>query len=138
MHSSLINNCLTITEENEEELEQLRRDDDEQEQQQKQNLLFKLNEDSIPTITLNDDNQTDIFENDNQTNEDMNNLSLMNTDTFEDNIERLSTIFESPSLQLDIEDNINNDKLIVYDIATVDTLTKVYQIDLEIRNIFFF
>jgi hypothetical protein len=138
MHSSLINNCLTITEENEEELEQLRRDDDEQEQQQKQNLLFKLNEDSIPTITLNDDNQTDIFENDNQTNEDMNNLSLMNTDTFEDNIERLSTIFESPSLQLDIEDNITNDKLIVYDIATVDTLTKVYQIDLEIRNIFFF
>ena len=43
IHPSLINGCLTITEENEEELEQLRRDDDEEEQ--KRNHLLKINDD---------------------------------------------------------------------------------------------
>ncbi|CAF3096245.1 unnamed protein product [Rotaria sp. Silwood2] len=138
IHSSLNNNCLTITEENEEELEQLKRDDDEerqqqqQQQQQKENVFVDINENSASIITLrNDNNQTDTYENDNQTNEnetyDMNNLSLMYMDKRENNVERLSTIYEAPSPQPEIEDEINNDtddKLIVYDIAKVDTSTK--------------
>ncbi|CAF3642028.1 unnamed protein product [Rotaria sordida] len=138
IHSSLNSNCLTITEENEEELEQLKRDDDEEQQQQQQqppqnqNLLIDINENLTSIITLNNDNnQSDTYENDNQINKnetnDMNSLSLIYIDTRENNIERLSTIYEAPSPQPEIEDDINDDtddKLIVYDIAQIDTSTK--------------
>jgi hypothetical protein len=120
---------LTITEENEEELEQLRRDDDE-EQQQQQNILLEINKTSTPTFVLLDDyHRTVLFENDNQIESDnMNNLLLLNTDNYEDNFERLSTIYESPSPQAEIEeviDDDNYDKLIVYDMANTDISTKV-------------
>ncbi|CAF4828122.1 unnamed protein product [Rotaria sp. Silwood1] len=134
IHSSLISNCLTITEENEEELEQLTRDDDEEQQQQQQqeNLIEEINENSISITTLhNDNNQTDTYENDNQINknetQDMNNRSVIFLDKRENNIERLSTIYEAPSPQPEIEDELNNDtddKLIVYDIAKIDISTK--------------
>jgi len=106
---------LTITEENEEELEQLRRDDDEeqQQQQQQQNFLLKIDENSIPIITLNND--IDIIENENE---------LLDMNKHENNIERLSTIYESSTPQSDIDEN-TYDKLIVYDIANIDTSTKV-------------
>ena len=44
----------------------------------------------------------------------------------EDNIERLSTIYESPSPQLEIEDIFDDtyDKLIVYDIANIEKVLK--------------
>ncbi len=120
---------MTITEENEEELEQLRRDDDE-EQQQQQNILLEINKTSTPTFVLLDDyHRTVLFENDNQIESDnMNNLLLLNTDNYEDNFERLSTIYESPSPQAEIEeviDDDNYDKLIVYDMANTDISTKV-------------
>ncbi|CAF4927388.1 unnamed protein product, partial [Rotaria socialis] len=76
---------MTITEENEEELEQLQRDDDE-EKQQRQQLLLEISENSIPIITLENDNddQTDTYENDNQMNKreihDMSNLLSINID----------------------------------------------------------
>ncbi|CAF1043007.1 unnamed protein product [Rotaria sp. Silwood1] len=132
IHSSLISNCLTITEENEEELEQLTRDDDEEQQQQQENLIEEINENSISITTLhNDNNQTDTYENDNQINknetQDMNNRSVIFLDKRENNIERLSTIYEAPSPQPEIEDELNNDtddKLIVYDIAKIDISTK--------------
>ncbi|CAF3506603.1 unnamed protein product [Rotaria sp. Silwood1] len=134
IHSSLISNCLTITEENEEELEQLTRDDDEEQQQQQQqeNLIEEINENSISITTLhNDNNQTDTYENDNQINknetQDMNNRSVIFLDKRENNVERLSTIYEAPSPQPEIEDELNNDtddKLIVYDIAKIDISTK--------------
>ncbi len=111
LHSSLINNCLTITEENEEELEQLKRDDDEEQQQQ--NFLLKIDENSIPIITLNND---DIIENENE---------LLDMNKQENNIERLSTIYESsPTLQPEIDEN-TYDKLIIYDIANIDMPIKV-------------
>jgi hypothetical protein len=110
----------------------LRRDDDEEQQQQQHNLLLETNENSTPIILLhNENNQIDIIENGNQTNEnelqDTTNLSLINTDKHEDNIERLSTIYESPSPQPEIDEN-TYDKLIVYDIAQVDIPTKVNKI----------
>ncbi|CAM4869363.1 unnamed protein product [Rotaria socialis] len=139
IHSSINNNCLTITEENEEELEQLQRDDDE-EKQQRQQLLLEISENSIPIITLENDNddQTDTYENDNQMNKreihDMSNLLSINIDHCENSTERLSTIYETPSPQPEIEeeeeeeeeeiDNNTDDKLVVYDIANVDTSTK--------------
>ncbi|CAF1598921.1 unnamed protein product [Rotaria magnacalcarata] len=133
INSSINNNCLTITEENEEELEQLQRDDDE-EQRQRQKLLLEISENSIPIITLENDNddQTDTYENDNQMNKreihDMNNLLSINIDHCENSTERLSTIYETPSPQPEIEeeeiDNNTDDKLVVYDIANVDTSTK--------------
>jgi hypothetical protein len=58
----------------------------------------------------------------------MNNQLLLNTDNYEDNFERLSTIYESPSPQAEIEeviDDDNYDKLIVYDMANTDISTKV-------------
>ncbi len=124
---------MTITEENEEELEQLRRDDDheEQQQQQQQNLLLEINKKPAPIIILhNDDDQIDIIENENENNfSDMNNLSFIN-------IERLSTIYESPSPQPEIDES-TYDKLIVYDIAEVDIPTKVNKI-LSINRISLF
>ncbi|UJR07811.1 hypothetical protein I4U23_012094 [Adineta vaga] len=115
LHSSLINNCLTITEENEDEF-----DDDDEEIH-----LIKMNTNPKSTIILlDDDNDTILYENDEQI-EDGNNLSLMmNINKREDSIERLSTIYESPSPQPEIEEDILNDdiddddeKLIVYDLA---------------------
>ena len=119
MHSSLINSCLTITEENEEELEQLRRDDDDDDDEVQQQ-----NENSIPIIIVNDvdNDQTDTFENDNE-------IESQDMNKHEDTIERLSTIYESPSPQLDMED-INDDtydKLIVYDIANTNAINKSKQ-----------
>jgi hypothetical protein len=119
IHSTLINSCLTITEENEEELEQLKRDDDEEEQK-KQNHLLKINDGSIPTVTLHDnDDRADILENDDQINKcDLNTINMNN---YQDNEERLSTIYESPSPQPRIEEEEEDiydeayDKLIVYD-----------------------
>lgn len=126
IHSSLINSCLTITEENEEELEQLKlEDNNNQDEQIKQNHLLKINDGSFPTITLYDnDDRADILENDEQ-------KIMMN----QDYDERLSTIYESPSPQprteeeeVEIEEDIYDDaydKLIVYDVANVKSIEKV-------------
>lgn len=48
---------------------------------------------------------------------------MNNIDQRENNIERLSTIYESPSPYPEIDDDSTYDKLIVYDIANVDTTT---------------
>jgi hypothetical protein len=53
----------------------------------------------------------------------MNHLSLINIDKHQDNTERLSTIYESPSPQPEIDEEIDNstsDKLIIYDIASTN------------------
>ncbi|CAF1355104.1 unnamed protein product [Adineta steineri] len=128
--SPLINSCLTITEENEEELEQLRRDDDDEKQQQQQeNLCLEINKSLTPIIILVDNNndETILFENDNQI-ENIDDLSLITMDQREDSLDRLSTIYESPSPQPDTEEDLVNDdiydKLVVYDIATVNKSTK--------------
>ncbi|CAF2839410.1 unnamed protein product [Rotaria sp. Silwood2] len=136
IHSSLINCCVTITEENEEELEQLRRDDEE-ENQRKQHHLLKINDGSIPTVTLHDnDDRADILENENESE-----IKIMNnTESFEkvqDDNEHLSTIYESlsPQFQTEEEDDDDEeeedeiyddayDKLIVYDIANVESIEK--------------
>ncbi|CAF3597370.1 unnamed protein product [Rotaria sp. Silwood1] len=137
IHSSLINCCVTIAEENEEELEQLRRDDEE-ENQRKQYHLLKINDGSIPTVTLHDnDDRADILENENESD-----ITIMNTtNSFEktqDDNERLSTIYESLSPQLRTEEEEDDDdddgeediyddaydKLIVYDIANVESIEK--------------
>ncbi|CAF5006247.1 unnamed protein product, partial [Rotaria socialis] len=65
---------------------------------------------------------------------DMSNLLSINIDHCENSTERLSTIYETPSPQPEIEeeeeeeeeeiDNNTDDKLVVYDIANVDTSTK--------------
>jgi len=121
----LINSCLTITEENEEELEQLKRDDEELKQQ---NHLLKINDGSIPTITLYDnDDRADLLENDDNSSDKQRGIMNQNYD------ERLSTIYESPSPQPrtegDEEDNEiyddTYDKLIVYDIANNKPIEKV-------------
>lgn len=139
IHSSLINGCLTITEENEEELEQLRLDDENNQNEQiKQNHLLKINDGSLPTITLYDnDDRADILENDQQ-------KPTMNQD-YE---ERLSTIYESPSPPPRTEDDNEEekqkqkkqeedddddeeiyddayDKLIIYDVANTKSIEKV-------------
>jgi hypothetical protein len=141
IHSSLINSCLTITEENEEELEQLNCDDDEEEQQKKQNHLLKINDGTIPTVTLHDnDDRADILENDQQINNIQSQRIIMN----QDYDERLSTIYESPSPLPRTEEDIDDedkeeeidddsyDKLIVYDVANVKSLEKVNRYYLEI------
>jgi hypothetical protein len=121
----LINSCLTITEENEEELEQLKLDDEEL---KKQNHLLKINDGSIPTITLYDnDDRADLLENDDNSSDKQRGIMNQNYD------ERLSTIYESPSPQPrtegDEEDNEiyddTYDKLIVYDIANNKPIEKV-------------
>ena len=119
---SMINPCLTITEENEEELEQLRRDDHEEELK-KQNHFSKINDGSIPKITLHDnDDRADLLENDKT-------IEQKSTMINEDNDERLSTIYEAPSPQLRTEDeeiyDDTYDKLIVYDIANVKPIEQV-------------
>ena len=109
---------MTITEENEEELEQLKREDDEQQQQQQenhQNLTSTIESDNNDNIE-----ETDIIENEN--------LSDMNIDKHDDNLQRLSTIYETPSPQPEIEednDKNSSEKLIVYDIANINLLPKV-------------
>jgi hypothetical protein len=121
----LINSCLTITEENEEELEQLKLDDEEL---KKENHLLKINDGSIPTITLYDnDDRADLLENDDNSSDKQRGIMNQNYD------ERLSTIYESPSPQPrtegDEEDNEiyddTYDKLIVYDIANNKPIEKV-------------
>lgn len=104
----MIPNCLTITEENEDELEQ-----DEEIQ------LIQTNPRSN-IILLDDDNDTILYENDQQI-EEKTNLPLLNMNKREDSIERLSTIYESPSPQPDVDEDMEdeNEKLIVYDIAKV-------------------
>lgn len=128
IHSSLINTCVTITEENEEELEQLRLDD-EKERHKKYNHLLKMNDGSIPTAILHDnDDRADILENENDT-------PLINTNDVEnvrnDN-ERLSTIYESASPPLPSEEEEEEDiyddaydKLIVYDIVNEESMETV-------------
>jgi hypothetical protein len=126
IHSTSINSCLTITEENEEELEQLRLDDNEEELK-KQNHLLKINDGSIPTITLHDnDDRADLLENDQQINQ----INLQRIIMNQDYDERLSTIYETPSPQPRTEDEEDiyddaYDKLIVYDIANVKPIEKV-------------
>ncbi len=121
----MINSCLTITEENEEELEQLKLDDEEL---KKENHLLKINDGSIPTITLYDnDDRADLLENDDNSSDKQRGIMNQNYD------ERLSTIYESPSPQPrtegDEEDNEiyddTYDKLIVYDIANNKPIEKV-------------
>jgi hypothetical protein len=155
IHSNLINSCLTITEENEEELEQLRRDDDEEAEQErrKRNQLLKMNDGSAPTVLLHDeDDRADLLENDDQVDSaekeqtvlaNANHSSLVHCE--QDDNERLSTIYESPSShprteeeeeeeedfgdeEEEEEEEITDDpcdKLIVYDIATVQPIRKV-------------
>ena len=148
IHSNLINSCLTITEENEEELEQLRRDDDEEEaeqQRRKQNQLLRMNDGSASTVMLHDeDDRADLLENDDQVDAcekeqtiiaNANHSSLIHCE--QDDNERLSTIYESPSshprTEEEDEDEVEEeeitddpcDKLIVYDIATVQPIRKV-------------
>ena len=135
IHSSLINNCLTITEENEDELEELNRDNDEEQRRRQYQRTFPCptNQNFKPTIILfdDDDDQTILYENDNPI-EQMSDLVAMTMDQREDSMERLSTINESPSPQPDIEeeeeetiDDDTYDKLIIYDIANIDKSTKV-------------
>ena len=131
--SSMINACLTITEENEEELEELQRDDQQQARKEEaedelknNNHLSKINDGSIPKVTLHDnDDRADLLENDQQRNSLARQLTMIN----EDYDERLSTIYEAPSPQLrteeeDIYDDAY-DKLVVYDIANVKPIEKV-------------
>ncbi len=134
----MINSCLTITEENEEELEQLKLDDEEL---KKQNHLLKINDGSIPTITLYDnDDRADLLENDDNSSDKQRGIMNQNYD------ERLSTIYESPSPQPrtegDEEDNEiyddTYDKLIVYDIANNKPIEKVIWDDLYLLNLLSF
>ncbi|CAF1066722.1 unnamed protein product [Adineta ricciae] len=106
LHSSLIPNCLTITEENEDEMDQ-----DEEIQ-----LIQTIPRSNI--ILLDDDNDTILYENDQQI-EEKTDLPLLNMNKREDSIERLSTIYESPSPQPDVDEETEdeNEKLIVYDMA---------------------
>lgn len=125
--TSMINPCLTITEENEEELEQIRRDDHEEELK-KQNHFSKINDGSIPTMTLHDnDDRADLLENDQEK------KTIFIDRPLEDYDERLSTIYEAPSPQLRIDDediyDDTYDKLIVYDIANVKPIEKVREIE---------
>lgn len=125
LSSSMINPCLTITEENEEELEQLRRDDHEEEELKKQNHFSKINDGSIPKITLHDnDDRADLLENDQEK------KSTMINEEYD---ERLSTIYEAPSPQLRTDDeeiyDDTYDKLIVYDIANVKPIEQVRSFD---------
>lgn len=126
--SSMINGCLTITEENEEELEQLQRDDqEEKEELKKNNHLLKINDGSISKVILHDnDDRADLLENDQQRN---NSLIRQRMMINEDCDERLSTIYEAPSPQLRTEDediyDDTYDKLIVYDIANVKPIENV-------------
>ena len=126
--SSMINACLTITEENEEELEELQRDDqkEEEEELKKNNQLAKINDGSIPRVTLHDnDDRADLLENDQQ----RNSLARQRPMSNEDYDERLSTIYEAPSPQPRTEDediyDDTYDKLVVYDIANVKPIDKV-------------
>ena len=117
---------MTITEENEEELEQLKRDDDEEEEElKKQNHLLKINDGTIPTVILYDnDDRADILENDEQ----INSIDLEKKIMEQDYDERLSTIYESPSPQPRDEEEDDDeayDKLIIYDIANVKPVKKV-------------
>ncbi|CAF0996293.1 unnamed protein product [Rotaria sordida] len=145
IQSSLINCCVTITEENEEELEQLRRDDEE-EKQRKQHHLLKINDGSKPTVTLHDnDDRADILENENESEIIiMNNIN--NFEKLQDDNEHLSTIYESLGTQLrtDEEDNGEEeeeiyddayDKLIVYDIANVESIEKSLNIHPKLESI---
>ncbi len=134
----MINSCLTITEENEEELEQLKLDDEEL---KKQNHLLKINDGSIPTITLYDnDDRADLLENDDNSSDKQRGIMNQNYD------ERLSTIYESPSPQPrtegDEEDNEiyddTYDKLIVYDIANNKPIEKVIWDYLYLLNLLSF
>ena len=133
---NIVHSCLPITEENEEELEQLRRDDDEEEQKIRNHLL-KINDGSIPTITLHDnDDRADILENDDdQINDSEADVIIMNTpnnfDSNQDIEKRLSTIYESPSPQPRTEEDGDEDiydeaydKLIVYDIAHIEKVRR--------------
>lgn len=153
---NIVHSCLPITEENEEELEQLRRDaaDEEEAEQEEQarNHLLKINDGSIPTVTLHDDDdRADILENDDdQIVESEAQILIMNTssnfDPNQDIEKRLSTIYESPSPQPrteedddddneeEVDDNIvvvdediydeAYDRLIVYDIANVEKVSR--------------
>ncbi|CAF2187449.1 unnamed protein product [Rotaria magnacalcarata] len=143
IHSSLINSWLTITEENEEELEQLRLDDEE-ENQKKQHHLLKINDGSIPTVALHDnDDRADILENDAESPI----IAMDNTNSVEkiqDDHERLSTIYESLTPQPRTDDESEEDdtyddaydKLIVYDIANVESMKKSLPMNPKVeRNI---
>jgi len=130
IQTNLINSCLTITEENEEELEQLRLDEFEQEEQQKKsNHYEKLHDHRYSTHPLHDDDdRADLLENDEEISSPMTtNRSLIH---FEENsLERLSTIYESPSpppasLPISNEHNDDDDKLIVYDIVEDPSIRK--------------
>ena len=117
---------MTITEESEEELEQLKFNDDEE---QRKCCLLENNSTSID-ILYNHNERMHINENDQQINtiesENLNNLSLIEMSKYKN---FLSTISESSSLQEEIEqNNIDHnlsDKLIVYDIANMNTLKNV-------------
>lgn len=131
IQTNLINSCLTITEENEEELEQLRLDECQQvEQQKKSNHYEKLHDHRHSTHPLHDDDDRgDLLENDEEVSSPMtSNRSLIH---FEENsLERLSTIYESPSppppasLPISNEHNDDDDKLIVYDIVEDPSIRK--------------
>jgi hypothetical protein len=127
---------LTITEENEDELEQLRRDDDAEQHEKRSDRLVRLHDVPSSTVSLHDDDdRADLLENENAsaTTATIANLSLMNFEQdLHDDIERLSTIYESPSPPPridddddDDDDNDTYDKLIVYDIANGSATSKV-------------
>jgi hypothetical protein len=129
IHSSLIKNCLTITEENDEELEQLKRDDDDEEFK-KQNYLFKINDELNSKIILHDnDDRADLLENENS-------IDKQRTIMNQNYDERLSTIYESPSPQPRTEDDEiyddAYDKLVVYDVANNNPIEKVNLNNLKI------
>lgn len=122
---------MTITEENEEELEQLRLDDEAEKQTKKLHHLLKINDGSMPTVILHDnDDRADILENENEPQETTIN-NIENSETIQDENEHLSTIYESlnphPQTNNEGEEEQDEDvyddaydKLIVYDIANIE------------------
>ena len=137
-HSSLIQNFLTITEENEEELEQLKRDDDDEQQQQQHTdeLLSEVYCDAPSPLLFDDDDDDDDDEDDEikQFDDDvdsedssmMNHLLFNHSEHRSEYVERLSTIYESPSPQLHTDEHADDDeKLIVYDVADVQEAKEV-------------
>jgi len=141
--SSLINTCLTITEENEEELEELRRTDDEQQAHlNKSNHLLKINDGFMPTVILHDDeDRADILENDEQ----IDKINPSNTNMNQDYDERLSTIYESPSPVPRDDDQQHEDiydRLVIYDIVNAKPIKQVFKqkpnTQKQFQNDFFF
>ena len=138
-HSSLIQNFLTITEENEEELEQLKRDDDDEQQQQQHTdeLLSEVYCDAPSPLLFDDDDDDDDDDEDDEIkqfdddvdSEDssmMNHLLFNHSEHRSEYVERLSTIYESPSPQLHTDEHADDDeKLIVYDVADVEEAKEV-------------